>query len=543
MSSAHKALATARATVDLQQQVDPSSRQVRDLQARLAALDRSQAVIEFETDGTIRHANDNFLAAVGYSLGEIVGQHHRMFVDPAEAGSPAYREFWARLAAGQFQAAEYRRVAKGGREIWIQASYNPIRDEDGRVLGVVKYATDVTSQKLRTADFEGQLAAISKSQAVIEFDLDGTIRQANDNFLGAVGYAHDEIAGQHHRMFCDPAYAASVEYRQFWANLAAGQYQSGEFRRVGKGGRVIWIQASYNPILDMNGRPFKVVKYASDVTARVEQGERLKSLFEEITGHAQSLSASSGQLRMVSETMGGQAQETSAQANVVAAAAEQVSRNVQTVATASEEMGASIQEITRNAHDAARIATQAVRVAESTSATVAKLGESSADIGKVIKVITSIAQQTNLLALNATIEAARAGEAGKGFAVVATEVKELAKETARATEDIGRKIEAIQGDTRGATEAIAQISSIIAQVNDISNTIASAVEEQTATTSEITRNVAEAATGSEEIARNITGVADAAAGTTRGATEALQAALGLSTMAADLQQLVVGFQG
>jgi len=257
-----------------------------------------------------------------------------------------------------------------------------------------------------------------------------------------------------------------------------------------------------------------------------------------VAENASSLAASSDQLTLVSQRMGASAEETAAQANVVSAASEQVSKNVQTVATGTEEMTASIREIAKNAHEAAKVANSAVTVAETTNSTVAKLGESSAEIGKVIKVITSIAQQTNLLALNATIEAARAGEAGKGFAVVANEVKELAKETAKATEDISQKIDAIQTDTKSAVSAIGEISSIINQINDISNTIASAVEEQTATTNEMSRNVAEAAKGSSEIAQNITVVASAAQETTSGAGETQKAAGDLAKMAGGLRALI-----
>ena len=257
---------------------------------------------------------------------------------------------------------------------------------------------------------------------------------------------------------------------------------------------------------------------------------------------SQALAASSEELTAVSQSMGAEAEETSAQANVVSAASEEVSRNVQSVATGAEQMSASIREIAKNATDAAKVAGQAVKVAETTNRTVEKLGESSAEIGKVIKVITSIAQQTNLLALNATIEAARAGEAGKGFAVVANEVKELAKETAKATEDISQKIEAIQSDTRGAVEAIAKIGAIINQINDIQNTIASAVEEQTSTTNEIGRSVTEAAKGTSEIAHTITGVATAAKSTTHGCQNVLGAATELSKMASDLQKLVARFR-
>jgi methyl-accepting chemotaxis protein len=268
----------------------------------------------------------------------------------------------------------------------------------------------------------------------------------------------------------------------------------------------------------------------------------LRGNVSKIAQTAQVLASSSQELTAVSQQMAANAEETATQANVASAAAEQVSKNVSTVATGTEEMGASIKEIAKSANEAARVATSAVKVAERTNATVAKLGESSAEIGNVIKVITSIAQQTNLLALNATIEAARAGEAGKGFAVVANEVKELAKQTAKATEDISRKIEAIQGDTKGAVDAIAQIGKIINQINDIQNTIASAVEEQTATTGEISRNVTEAAKGSNEIAQNISGVAQAARGTTEGASNTKSSADDLSRIALDLQKLVSQFQ-
>jgi methyl-accepting chemotaxis protein len=522
--------------------ITAAKQQTADYEGQLSAIGKAQAVIEFNLDGTIVKANENFCTALGYRLDEIQGKHHSMFADPAYAASAEYKQFWAKLNAGEYQAGEFRRFGKGGKEIWIQASYNPIFDTNGRPFKVVKYATDITAAKARNADYEGQLAAISKSQAVIEFTLDGTILTANANFCGAVGYRLDEIKGRHHSMFADPAYAASAEYKQFWAKLNAGEFQAGEFRRLGKGGKEIWIQASYNPILDANGRPFKVVKYATDVTAQVKMREDLKALLTKIADNSTAMSSASEELASVSTQMSANAEETSAQANVVSTASSEVSRNVQTVATAAEEMTASIKEIAKNAAEAAKVATGAVKVAEKTNGTIAKLGESSVEIGKVIKVITSIAQQTNLLALNATIEAARAGEAGKGFAVVANEVKELAKETAKATEDISQKIEAIRNDTKESVDAIGQIGTIINQINDISNTIASAVEEQTATTNEMTRNITEAARGSSEIAQNITGVATAAKSTTAGASNTSKAATELSRMSQELQQAVGTFR-
>lgn len=516
---------------------------LRDSVGQLAAIGKAQAVIEFSMDGNVLTANENFLSTTGYTLEEIRGKHHSMFVDSASAASQEYRQFWVRLNENKHEAGEFRRFAKGGREIWLQASYNPINDLNGRPFKVVKYATDITAAKLRNADYAGQLAAISKSQATIEFNLDGTVITANENFLKTVGYSLEEIKGGHHSRFVGEAHRNSLEYREFWAQLNRGQFAAGEFQRFGKGGKEVWIQASYNPIMDVNGKPFKVVKYASDITEQVRAREEMARVLEEVNSTATTLASSAEELTAVSSQMAANAEETAAQAGVVSAASAEVSKNVQTVSTGVEEMNAAIREIAKNATDAARVSQEAVATAAKANATIGKLGDSSLEIGKVIKVITSIAEQTNLLALNATIEAARAGEAGKGFAVVANEVKELAKETAKATEDISRKIEAIQGDTHGAVDSIRRIGEVIAQINDISNTIASAVEEQTATANEMSRNVAEAAKGTSEIAQNITSVAMAAQNTTEGATNCQQAAAEMSRMANDLKQLGAGMNG
>ena len=511
-----------------------------EFEGQIQAVGKAQAVIEFNLDGTIITANDNFLNALGYTLGEVQGQHHRMFVEESFRVSVEYRQFWEALNRGEYQAGEYKRIGKGGKEVWIQASYNPILDLNGKPFKVVKYATDVTEQKLRNAGYEGQIQAVGKAQAVIEFNLDGTIIMANDNFLNALGYTLEEVQGQHHRMFVEESFRVSVEYRQFWEALNRGEYQAGEYKRIGKGGKEVWIQASYNPILDLNGKPFKVVKYATDITGQKARNARFES---EVRSFGEQLESSSQVLTTVSQQMAGNAEETSTQAGVVSAASEQVSKNIQTAAAGAEEMTASIGEIAKNSNEAATVAKEAVSVAGSANETIKTLGESSVEIGKVIKVITSIAQQTNLLALNATIEAARAGEAGKGFAVVANEVKELAKQTAQATEDISQRIEAIQMGSEGAVEAIGKVSTIIGTINDISSTIAAAVEEQTVTTNEITRNVSEASRGSSEIAENIGGVATAANNTSQGASETLGAAKELAGMPAKLQQLVEQAKG
>ena len=509
-----------------------------DFQGQIQAVGKAQAVIEFNLDGTIITANDNFLNVVGYALEEVQGQHHRMFVEESVRNSPEYRQFWEALNRGEYQAAEYKRIGKGGNEVWIQASYNPILDLNGKPFKVVKYATDITEQKLTSADFQGQIQAVNKAQAVIEFNLDGTIITANDNFLSVIGYTLEEIQGRHHRMFVEESFRNSPEYRQFWEALNRGEYQAAEYKRIGKGGKEVWIQASYNPILDLNGNPFKVVKYATDISVQKQQEKQLREVMDSVAESAQQLGSSSEELTATSQQMAGNAEETSNQAGVVSAASEQVNKNIQMVSASTEEMTASIGEISKNSSEAAKVTREAVEVANSANETIKGLGESSVEIGKVIKVITSIAQQTNLLALNATIEAARAGEAGKGFAVVANEVKELAKQTAQATEDISQKIESIQTGSTGAVDAIGQVSSIINKINDISNTTASAVEEQTVTTSEISRNVGEAARGSSEIAENITGVSDAAQRTAKGANDALGAAKLLAEMAVKLQQVV-----
>ena len=245
--------------------------QAADHAGQIAAIGTTRAVITFDPAGIILSANANFLASVGYAEAEVIGRHHRIFMDPAEAETPEYQAFWHRLGRGESFGGEFRRIAKSGAEIWLQANYNPILDPAGRPWKIVKYATDITLTKNRSADDAGQLNAISRSQAVIAFDLTGHIIDANENFLALMGYAADEVIGQHHRIFVDPAYAASAEYENFWTMLRDGDFQTGEFRRVNRDGRCVWLQASYNPIFNASGQLKKIVKYATDITAQVEQ--------------------------------------------------------------------------------------------------------------------------------------------------------------------------------------------------------------------------------------------------------------------------------
>ncbi len=253
-----------------------------DLSAVYEALDRVQAIIEFDLDGTVITANDNFLHLFGYELGEIAGKHHRIFCEPGYAQSPAYAEFWNKLGRGEFHSEEFKRLAKNGKEIWLRASYNPVLDKDGKPVKVVKFATDVTAEKLRNAEFEGKVEAINRAQALIEFELDGTVITANENFLRIFEYDLDEIVGKHHRIFCEPGYAQSPAYVEFWQKLGRGEYYAAEFKRLTKEGREVWLQASYNPIFDMDGRPFKVVKFATDVTADKRQNAEFEGKVQAI---------------------------------------------------------------------------------------------------------------------------------------------------------------------------------------------------------------------------------------------------------------------
>lgn len=505
------------------------------LEGQITAIHKAQAVIEFNLDGMVQTANDNFLRTLGYSLDEIKGRHHRMFCDPAYTESRDYKVFWEKLRQGEFDTGEYKRIGKNGKEVWIQASYNPIFDLRGRPYKVIKFATDISAQKLKDA----QLAALSLAQAVVEFTPDGMILDANANFTQAMGYSLSDIRSKHHSLFCDAELVNSSKYRQFWSDLASGKFQAGQFKRLASGKREIWLQASYNPVFDLNGKVFKVVKYATDITKQKKDQAELLSTLTETAGQ---LASAAAELNATASQMTGNATKTASEAKAAAVSSEEVARGVRTVATNTEEMSAAIKEIARNANDASGATSATMKQAEATNSSIVKLGESSQEIGNVVKVISSIAQQTNLLALNATIEAARAGDAGRGFAVVANEVKELAKQTAKATEEITGKIGAIQKDTSNAVDAISGITASIQKLNAIAGSIAAAVEEQQATTNEVARVVQESSKGVENITANVKTVSLASNETQVGSSQLLDAGKSLAELANKLSQIVQRIQ-
>lgn len=552
----------------------------------LHAVYQSKAVIECEMDGTILFANERFLALTGLEPENVKGQNHRRFVSAAYAGSAEYRSFWETLRSARPVTGQFQRIDNQGREIWLQAECNPVLDERGQPCRVIMFASDITEQYLEKVSTDAQLQAIHDAQAVIEFDLHGNILKVNQNFIDTVGYSREEIIGQNHRLFVDEQEQKSPEYKQHWQRLRDGEFISGEFRRVGKHGRPIWMHGNYIPIIAPSGKVMRIMKYASDITQSVEANDSLRNMLEEastvmnsiaegdltrriqgsypppldslgeainsairqisavilrVNTNSTTLKASSIALDKNSQDARKAANATADEARDAYTTTEKIASDAAETVRALSEMNVSIRQIAEESQKAANVAEQAVGLSSRAREDLSRLADSSEGIGAVVKVINSIAEQTNLLALNATIEAARAGESGKGFAVVANEVKELAKETARATEEVSDKIAAIQKDSQAATNVINAISETIGSINDSQSAIAAAVEEQRAVSADACRTIDEASASTRNVALGVQQVANLAdeslSANERGKTASEQ----LTRMANELEQMISQF--
>ncbi len=544
--------------------------QTADYQGQIDAISKAQAVIEFKLDGTVITANQNFLDAVGYSLEEIRGRHHSMFVSDEHRRSPEYANFWAQLRNGQFDAGEYKRIDKQGRDVWIKASYNPIFDMNGKPFKVVKYAVVVTDEKLKNAESAGQIAAIDKAQGVIHFDMSGRVLWANGNFLDLMGYTADEVVGRHHSTFVDTTEANGTAYREFWEKLNRGEFDAGEYKRFARDGREVWIQATYNPILDPEGNPFKVVKFASDITARVRLQQEVQEVVSETVRVANALADGDVRQQMRGDFHGrfgdlkdafnafivstaetlhktknasisvseATVQLRTSSRHLADGAAEQ-QKACQVASEALVETSAMVESTATNAgrandlvHKAAEAANAGGQKMQNMTEAMSDISVSSTEMSKIIKVIDEIAFQTNLLAVNAAVEAARAGRHGRGFAVVAQEVRSLAGRSAKAAQATAELIEKSSMTVSRGVDNVEQTSASLEEIRDSVLKVRDIVAEISEASGEQNRGLAEVRHSMDEVNTSASGASQqsaqlaAAAATLAQQSDVLEGAVG-----------------